>query len=383
MRVKISVIMGTRPEAIKLAPVIVKLRESDWCACRVCVTAQHRQMLDQVLEVFGISPDADLDLMAPGQSLSGLTSRSVSAIDDYLHQERSDLVIVQGDTTTVLCAALAAFYLHIPVAHVEAGLRTWNLDCPFPEEANRVLVSRLASLHFAPTECNRSNLLKEGVASACISVTGNTVVDALFATIERVRRQRPRVDGLSLETLERIAAAGAVLVTGHRRENLGAGLDNVCRALRHLALRYKSIQFVFPIHLNPAVRASVSRVLGENSCDNLHLVDPLPYPAFVWLLDKSRLVISDSGGVQEEAPSLGKTVLVTRDVTERPEAIASGFTRIVGTSFARIVEEAEHALGGGNCDNRPPTNAYGDGNAATRVVAVCRDYLARSANRAS
>ena len=370
---KVSVIFGTRPEAVKLAPVILKLRADSRFDCRVCVTAQHRQMLDQVLEVFGIRPDADLDLMRPGQTLAGLTARAVEAIDGYLAESKPDLVLVQGDTTTVFCAALAAFYRHVPVGHVEAGLRTGDLAAPWPEEANRVLTSRLAKLHFAPTDGARANLLREGVPPDSIHVTGNTVIDALLLAREKVKAAPPEITGVPGDVLK---AGRLVLITGHRRESFGAGFENICQAIAELARRFPDGQFVYPVHLNPNVREPVMRILGAAGA-NVHLIEPLAYLPFVALMEKSTLILTDSGGIQEEAPSLGKPVLVMRETTERPEAVTAGTARLVGTEREKIVAEvsrlltdkaAREAMSG-----RP--NPYGDGKAAERIVVACTQFL--------
>lgn len=373
----IAIIFGTRPEAIKLAPVVLALRGHPAIACRVCVTAQHRQMLDSVLEAFGIAPDADLDLMRPGQSLGRLTARGIEAIDGYLGRERPDLVLVQGDTTTVLCAALAAFYHHIPVGHVEAGLRTGDLHSPWPEEANRVLTSRLAALHFAPTETSRQNLLKEGVAADRIFVTGNTVIDALLLAREKIRDDPPPIPGLSPSLLEDGPDRPLVLITGHRRESFGAGFESICRAVAALAHRFPHAQFVYPVHLNPRVREPVGRILGAAEAGNIHLIEPLPYLPFLALMDRATLILTDSGGIQEEAPSLGKPVLVLRETTERPEAVAAGTVRLVGTDERVIVAEAARLLTepaayeAMTCAHQP----YGDGRAAARIVDICLRFL--------
>ncbi len=381
-RKKISVIFGTRPEAIKLAPVILALKNDHRFSCNVCVTAQHREMLDQVLEVFGINPDVDLNLMRRNQTLSGFTSRALVAIDKYLTNEKPDFVMVQGDTTTVLCAALAAFYHHIPLGHVEAGLRTWNLGAPWPEEANRVLTSRLGTLHFAPTETNRKNLLKEGVPAGSIFVTGNTVIDALFIALAKVKEHSPTIDGVPrfLQPGECNAAGKAeriVLITGHRRENFGEGFENICKAIAILAKNFPDVHFVYPVHLNPNVRKPVNEILGcmdERSFKfyNVHLIAPLSYLSFVALMNRSYLILTDSGGVQEEAPSLGKPVLVMRDITERPEAVAAGAVKLVGTSQKSIVKAVGNLLTDEKFYKRMrhAQNPYGDGKAAGRIVKV-------------
>lgn len=390
---KVSIIFGTRPEAIKLAPVILAMKDDPDFKCRVCVTAQHRQMLDQVLDVFDIRPDTDLDLMRPNQTLGQVTSRAIDAIDSHLANEKPNLVLVQGDTTTVLCAALAAFYHHIPVGHVEAGLRTWNLAAPWPEEANRVLTSRLAGLHFAPTTTARDNLLKEGMSPDTIFVTGNPVIDALFLALEKVRTHPPHIPGLpnflqpsSVVRLPTSVSARLILITGHRRENFGVGFESICSAIAELARQFPDTHFVYPVHLNPNVREPVLRILGSSSSSrrtppsrlgNVHLIEPLSYLPFVALMNRATLILTDSGGVQEEAPSLGKPVLVMRDTTERPEAMNAGTVKLVGTDRAKIVREATGLL------NNPSAraamsraaNPYGDGQAAPRIVEVCRTFL--------
>lgn len=369
-RKKIAVIFGTRPEAIKLAPVILALQADFRFECRVCVTAQHREMLDQVLEVFKIVPDHDLNLMQPDQTLADLTARAIKAIDGWLSAEKPDLVLVQGDTTTVFCAALAAFYNQIPVGHVEAGLRTHDLYSPWPEEANRVLTSRLSALHFAPTETSRQNLLREGIPENIIHVTGNTVVDALLNVVARIK-QDPILEQ-SLENQFSFLDSGRklVLVTGHRRENFGDGFERICRALKMLG-DCKDVQIVYPVHLNPNVQMPVKRMLSSsNGSAKIHLIEPLGYLPFVYLMNRSYLILTDSGGIQEEAPSLGKPVLVMREITERPEAVDAGTAKLVGTSPSLICSEAEKLL------NSPEIyeamskahNPYGDGKAAERII---------------
>jgi UDP-N-acetylglucosamine 2-epimerase (non-hydrolysing) len=372
-RAKVAVIFGTRPEAIKLAPVVLALRDHPAFTCQVCVTAQHRQMLDQVLEVFGLTPDADLDLMRPNQTLGGLTARAVEALDEYLARERPELILVQGDTTTVFCAALAAFYHRIPVGHVEAGLRTGDLQSPWPEEANRVLTSRLTALHFAPTETSRQNLLREGVPAERIAVTGNTVIDALFLALAKVKASPPPIPGLDARTLAAWEGKPVVLITGHRRENHGAGFESICRAIAELAGRFPQTQFVYPVHLNPNVREPVGRLLGVGRAANVHLIDPLPYLPFVALMNRATVVLTDSGGIQEEAPSLGKPVLVMRDTTERPEAVTAGTVKLVGTDFDAIVGETARLLTDRVAYEAMARahNPYGDGKATGRIVERC------------
>lgn len=384
-RHRVSFVFGTRPEAIKLSPVILAMRGDPRFVCTVCVTAQHRQMLDQVLVAFEIQPDKDLDLMQPDQTLAAFTGRAVGAIDDYLSKERPDLLLVQGDTTTVFCAALAAFYQHIPVGHVEAGLRTGNLQAPWPEEANRVLTSKLATLHFAPTESSKKNLLEEKVPSRSIVVSGNTVIDALLIALEKITRHPPTIPGLPAMLQAGIAFDGPplVLITGHRRESYGVGFQNVCEAIAKLAERFPQTHFVYPVHLNPNVREPVSRILGvpgspPRATPNIHLIEPLGYLPFVALMNRSRLIVTDSGGIQEEAPSLGRPVLITRDSTERPEAVEAGTARLVGTNPLRIVEEVSRLLTDQEAyrDMSRRVNPYGDGRSAQRIRESCAEYLA-------
>jgi UDP-N-acetylglucosamine 2-epimerase (non-hydrolysing) len=385
-RKKISLIFGTRPEAIKLAPLVLALKDDADFEPRVCATGQHRQMLDQVLEVFDIAPDADLNLMAPNQTLAGLTARGIEALDRYLREDAPDLVVVQGDTTTTLCAVLAAFYRGIPVAHVEAGLRTWNMLAPWPEEANRVLAGRLVALHFAPTEVSRQNLQREGVADDSIVVTGNTGIDALFLALKKVQATSPVVAGLP-PCLQPGRANGSerprlVLITGHRRENFGDGFENICRSIAELARRFPDTHFVYPVHLNPNVREPVMRWLGKSNGDmlaNVHLLEPLPYLPFVGMLERASVILTDSGGIQEEAPSLGKPVLVMRETTERPEGVDAGTVRLVGTDPEKIVSEMSRLL----LDSRAydamarAHSPYGDGHATERIIRACRTFLTR------
>ena len=372
---KVCIVFGTRPEAIKLAPVVLALRADPRFACDVCVTAQHRQMLDQVLEAFAIAPDADLDLMVPEQTLAGLTGRAIEAIDRHLAEAKPDLVLVQGDTTTTFCAALASFYRHIPVGHVEAGLRTGNLESPWPEEANRILTTRLARLHFAPTAGNRANLLREGVPGDRIVVTGNTVIDALFLALEIVKNARPAIPGLPDGVVS--GAQPLVLITGHRRENFGPGFEAICQAIAELARRFPDAAFVYPVHLNPNVRRPVDAILRSAGTANIHLIEPLSYLPFVAMMSRATVVLSDSGGVQEEAPSLGKPVLVMRDTTERPEAVTAGTVKLVGTDRRAIVEEASRLLTDRVAYDAMARamNPYGDGKATGRIVAACASFL--------
>lgn len=392
---KVSFIFGTRPEAIKLCPLIITMREHPNLAPHVCVTGQHRQLLDQVLDVFNLIPDVDLALMNPNQALAGLTARAIEAIDAYLLKHRPDMVLIQGDTTTTFCAALCAFYHKIPIGHVEAGLRTWNKHSPFPEEINRVLATRLTDLHFAPTPTAQENLLKEGVAPNHIFVTGNTGIDALLIALDRIKTAPPDIPGLPHYLMHSGLSIPLVLITGHRRENFGEGFENICRAIAELARRFPQTHFVYPIHLNPNVREPVIRILKstveymvgadgsripqpyESSyCTNVHLIEPLTYLAFVSMINRATLVLTDSGGVQEEAPSLGKPVLVMRDTTERPEAVKMGSAKLVGTDTDEIVRNVTTLL-----TNRiaydamaNAINPYGDGHACSRIISICARY---------
>ena len=369
---KVSIVFGTRPEAIKLCPVVLAMKRDPAFDCNVCVTGQHREMLRQVLDVFGVEPDADLALMQPNQSLAELTSRAIASLDKYLDREKPDAVMVQGDTTTVLCASLAAFYRHIPVAHVEAGLRTWNLDSPWPEEGNRQLASRLTRWHFAPTETNRRNLLRDGIDEARVFVTGNTVIDALLLARDMASRDPPPVPGLPDDGRNFPGRDRMVLITGHRRENFGEGFEHICRSIRLLAERFPDVQFVYPVHLNPNVREPVFRILGDAAPENIHLIAPQGYLSFVSLMDRATLLLTDSGGVQEEAPSLGKPVLVMRDTTERPEAVEAGTAKLVGTKTDDIVSSVSELLVNEDAYAlmAHAVNPYGDGHAVERILTV-------------
>jgi len=370
---KVSVILGTRPEAIKLCPVILALREHPEFCPQVCATAQHRQMLDQVLEVFGVVPEVDLDLMRPDQSLADLTARAITALDQYFHDHQPDLVLVQGDTSSALAASLSAFYHRVKIGHVEAGLRTGNKYSPFPEELNRVLITHLADYHFAPTFEARANLIREGICEERIFVTGNTVIDALLIAREKVRESPPRVPGLPPELMNGGAGSPLVLITGHRRENFGEGLASICRALSALADRFPDAAFVYPVHLNPRVREPVYRLL--NGRPNIHLLEPLDYLPFVALMDRACLILTDSGGIQEEAPSLGKPVLVMRETTERPEAVAAGTARLVGTDSRTIIESASALLSSPAAAQAMArqVNPYGDGHSSPRILRALLD----------
>lgn len=360
---RILFVFGTRPEAIKLAPVIGRLREPPAVFdVRVAVTAQHRQLLDQVLEAFAIRPDHDLDLMQPGQSLFASTARIVAGLEPVLGAERPDWVVVQGDTTTTLCGALAAFYAGVPVAHVEAGLRTGDPLQPFPEEINRVLAARIAALHFAPTEAAAANLRREGVPAASICITGNTGIDAVLEVCAGLACGRLRAEGLpALDPARKL-----ILVTGHRRESFGPGLERICDALAALARR-PDVEIVYPVHPNPNVAEPVRRRLAGRA--HLHLIDPVAYVPFVALMQRAHILLTDSGGIQEEAPSLGKPVLVMREKTERPEAVQAGTARLVGCDPDRIVRECALLLeDDAEYERRARRhNPYGDGRAAQRI----------------
>jgi UDP-N-acetylglucosamine 2-epimerase (non-hydrolysing) len=327
--------------------------------------------------VFGITPATDLDLMEPNQALDRFAARALEAVGRFLAREKPDLVLVQGDTTTVFVATLAAFYHRVPVGHVEAGLRTGNLQSPWPEEANRVLTSRLAALHFAPTVTSHANLLKEGVPVERITVTGNTVIDALFLALRRVRLERPAIPGLPPEALEERKDRPVILITGHRRENHGPGFESICRAIAELASRFPLAQFIYPVHLNPHVREPVQRILKSDSRRNIHLISPLPYLPFISLLDRANIVLTDSGGIQEEAPSLGKPVLVMRATTERPEAVQAGTVKLVGTDYDVIVGETSRLLTDSAAYDAMAKahNPYGDGMAAGRIIKACEEFL--------
>jgi UDP-N-acetylglucosamine 2-epimerase (non-hydrolysing) len=376
MTLRVTLVLGTRPEAIKLAPLYLELaRRADRFKPSIWATAQHRQMLDQVLNVFGLAPDRDFDLMRPGQSLTDVTVAVLRAMEQALAEERPDVVIVQGDTTTAMAAALAAYYQRVPVGHVEAGLRTGDKFAPYPEEMNRRLVSSLADLHFAPTERARQNLLAEHAPADRVWVTGNTVIDALAIVADQVRRAAPpRPDGFPEGRFD--AGRRMILITGHRRENFGAGFESICRAIATLAARYPACEIVYPVHLNPNVQEPVHRLLGGLA--NVHLMPPLDYKPFVWAMSQCWFLLSDSGGVQEEAPYLGKPVLVMRETTERPEAVEAGTARLVGADAERIVAEAARLM------EEPAAyeamskaaNPFGDGQASQRIAQGLEDFFA-------
>jgi UDP-N-acetylglucosamine 2-epimerase (non-hydrolysing) len=378
-RKTVAVFVGTRPEGIKMAPVIAALQRSGDLACRVIATGQHREMFQQVADQFGFTVDASLAVMQPNQTLAGLTSRLMEKIDWWLETEHPDMALVQGDTTTVLVAALACFYRRIPIGHVEAGLRTGNLWSPFPEEANRRLASPIVTLHFAPTESARAALLREGVSAGNIEVTGNTVVDALL--MERAQQEKPSVREEIDASLSSLlgpdwARAPMVLITGHRRENFGEGIRQICEAITTLARHYPDHAFVYPVHLNPEVKGHVDHLLGGLA--NVRLVAPQGYRPFVALMARARVILTDSGGVQEEAPSLGKPVLVMRDTTERPEGIEAGTALLTGPHADQIVAHTRRLLDDPAAYRAMATavNPYGDGRASERIVARLRRHLA-------
>ena len=381
--IKVLFVFGTRPEAIKMAPVIQEMEaESSRFKVVVCVTAQHREMLDQVLELFSIEPDYDLDLMTKGQTLHNLTASVLLGVTGVLEKERPDVVFVQGDTTTTLAAAQAAFYLKIPVGHIEAGLRTGNRYSPFPEEINRRLTSVMSDFHFPPTEGAKANLIAEGYDESSIYVTGNTVIDALMAVV-RVQGERDRRPELREYFQEKWNIAltddtdklKLILVTGHRRESFGGGFKKICKALRILAGNNPDIQIVYPVHLNPNVQEPVYSILGD--VGNIHLIPPLDYEPFVFLMSQSNIILTDSGGIQEEAPSLGVPVLVMRDTSERPEGIEAGSARLVGTDIEVIVAETQKLLDNNDEYKRMANavNPYGDGNSSKRIVEIISEQF--------
>ncbi len=373
-------VFGTRPEAIKMAPLVKEFQKHpDKFQTIVCVTGQHRQMLDQVLEIFDITPDYDLNIMKQGQDLYDVTARVLTGMRDVLTKAKPDVVLVHGDTTTSTAAALAAFYQQIPVGHVEAGLRTHNIYSPWPEEMNRQITGRIATYHFAPTPLSRQNLISEGIDSETITVTGNTVIDALYIVIDKIKHD----SGLDGKLKAELQSAGydvdrlgngkkMVLITGHRRENFGDGFLSMCRAIKTLTEKYPDVDFVYPMHLNPNVRKPIHEVFGENltGLGNMFFIEPLEYLSFVYLMEKSNIVLTDSGGIQEEAPGLGKPVLVMRDTTERPEALSAGTVKLVGTDYDKIVNEVSSLLNdSAHYDAMSKAvNPYGDGLACQRIA---------------
>lgn len=375
MAQKILAVFGTRPEAIKLAPLLKYLQQDGAFDLKVCVTAQHRQMLDQVLALFEIQPDFDLDLMQSEQDLSALSARILSSLRPVFAEYRPNLVLVHGDTTTAFASALSAFYHQIPVAHIEAGLRTHNIHSPFPEEANRRLIAGIAQWHFAPTATAKQNLLNEGIRADRIWVTGNTVIDALSATLQKLAQTPALVKSFAerypfLDSKKRL-----ILVTVHRRENLGAGLVQICDALLNLAERHSDLQIVYPVHPNPSVREVVYSRLGNLS--NLFLLEPQDYLPFISLMARAELILTDSGGIQEEATALAKKILVLRETSERPEAVEFGTARVIGTDSRRIIENVERLLSeqSGCSISRAEQNPYGDGQASARIVEILKQTL--------
>jgi len=379
MKKKVMLVFGTRPEAIKMAPLVKEFQKDSDFETIVTVTAQHREMLDQVLNLFEIEPDFDLDIMKPGQDLYEVTSNILLGLKPILQKVKPDLVLVHGDTATTMATSIASFYQQIAVGHIEAGLRTNNIYSPWPEEGNRQVTGRLATYHFAPTNESRSNLLKENVDDSRVIVTGNTVIDALLRVVEKIKSDKE----LEQTLISAIDKKGyllnkdkrLVLVTGHRRENFGDGFLNICQALKELAMEYEDIDIVYPVHLNPNVQRPVNEILSD--VDNVYLIDPLDYEPFVYLMSRSYFILTDSGGIQEEAPSLGKPVLVMRDTTERPEALEAGTVKLVGTNLNKIVNEAKDLL-----DNKDEYekmsrshNPYGDGKACNRVVLYLKENL--------
>jgi len=366
--VKVLTVFGTRPEAIKMAPLVHALAKDPYFDARVCVTAQHREMLDQVLHLFSIVPDYDLNIMKPGQGLTEITCRILEGVKPVLEEFQPDVVLVHGDTTTTVATSLAAFYQHIPVGHVEAGLRTGDLSSPWPEEANRTLTGHLALYHFAPTENSRANLLRENVADKRIFVTGNTVIDALITVRDNILADVALQHELASRYPFLRDDKKLILVTGHRRESFGQGFEHICEAVAEIARANEDVQIVYPVHLNPNVSEPVNRILGH--VDNITLIEPQDYLPFVWLMNRAWLILTDSGGIQEEAPSLGKPVLVMRETTERPEAIKAGTVRLVGTDSEHIVAAVTHLL---HDDTEYQAmsrahNPYGDGKACARIL---------------
>ncbi len=373
-------VFGTRPEAIKMAPLVKEFQKyPEQFQTIVCVTGQHREMLDQVLHIFEIEPDYDLNIMKQGQDLYDVTARVLTGMRDVLKEARPDVVLVHGDTTTSTAAALAAFYQQIPVGHVEAGLRTHNVYSPWPEEMNRQITGRIAAYHFAPTPLSRQNLLAEGIRDEKITITGNTVIDALYMVVERIKDDKTLEFGLNCSLIkagydvDRLnEGRKLVLITGHRRENFGEGFINICKAIKALVGKYPDVDFVYPMHLNPNVRKPIHDVFGEDlsNLKNMFFIEPLEYLSFVYLMEKSTIVLTDSGGIQEEAPGLGKPVLVMRNTTERPEALEAGTVKLVGTDFNRIVEEVSRLLEDQSYYGvmSEAVNPYGDGKACRRIV---------------
>lgn len=367
---KVLTIFGTRPEAIKMAPLVLELENDDRFESKVCVTAQHREMLDQVLQLFEITPDFDLDIMKPGQGLNHVTATILQDLKLVLEKFKPDLVLVHGDTATTFAGALAAYYQQLKVGHVEAGLRTGNIYSPWPEEANRKLTSALANYHFAPTLSSKDNLLKEGISEKQITVTGNTVIDALFWVRKKLEHNLSLTNELSSKFSYLDERKKLILVTGHRRESFGSGFQRICEALRQIASRNKDIEILYPVHLNPNVQKPVTKLL--EGLDNIFLIGPQEYLPFCYLMDRASIILTDSGGIQEEAPSLGKPVLVMRETTERPEAIDAGTVRLVGTDINKIVKEVELLVSNSEEYKKMSKshNPYGDGLASKRILDV-------------
>ena len=375
MAIKILSIFGTRPEAIKMAPLVKALNLTDGFEAKVCVTAQHREMLDQVLDLFEIVPEYDLNIMKPGQSLYDVTTNILLGLKPILEEFKPDLILVHGDTSTTLSASLAAFYQQIPVGHVEAGLRTGNLASPWPEEGNRKLTGAITKLHFAPTDTSQQNLLNEGVDSQDIVVTGNTVIDALLQVVDKVKTDEVLISTLKAKFPELDESKKLILVTGHRRESFGGGFERICEALAEIATAHPEAQVLYPMHLNPNVREPVNRILKD--VKNVQLIEPQDYLPFVYLMSKAHIIVTDSGGVQEEAPSLGKPVLVMRDTTERPEAVAAGTVKLVGTDKNQIIAEVKNLLTN-QADYQTMSrahNPYGDGKACERIISKIKQHF--------
>ena len=384
---KVLLVFGTRPEAIKMAPLVKRFQEDSEFQTIVCVTAQHREMLDQVLDIFDIKPDYDLNIMKQGQDLYDITSRVMLGLRDVLDEINPDFVLVHGDTTTSTAAALAAFYKQIPVAHVEAGLRTNNIYSPWPEEMNRRITGRIATYHLTPTELSRQNLLKENVDNQNIVITGNTVIDALLWVVNKIKEDDNLATTLQKnikncgydvnrilheDTCPCVSTRKLVLITGHRRENFGEGFRNICNAIKTLSIKYPDVDFVYPMHLNPNVRKPIAEIFGsdKDKSGNAFFIEPLDYLNFVFLMEKADIILTDSGGIQEEAPSLGKPVLVMRDNTERPEALVAGTVKLVGTDYDKIINEVSELLENEESYNEmsKAVNPYGDGSACERIV---------------
>lgn len=368
---KVLTVFGTRPEAIKMAPLALQLAEDTRFEAKVCVTAQHREMLDQVLQLFNLQPDYDLNIMKPGQDLSDITTGILQGLKTVLAEFKPDMVLVHGDTATTFATALAAYYQQIPVGHIEAGLRTGNMYSPWPEEGNRCLTGAITTLHFAPTSASRQNLLAEGVKDSTIVVTGNTVIDALLQVKEKIENDTDLVAELAQRFDFLDSTKKLILVTGHRRESFGGGFERICQALVQTAEQHPEVQIVYPVHLNPNVQEPVNRLLRQSP--SIHLIEPQDYLPFVYLMNKAHIILTDSGGIQEEAPSLGKPVLVMRDTTERPEAVEAGTVKLVGTHIDQITQELTRLLTDGTAYERMSQahNPYGDGLACQRI----RDFL--------